>query len=74
MKPAGPLTLDDEDEAVAEEENKIINEVCLHYGRSLFLLCGNRARSYHLLVPCAILVCGYYHGGSHALVLLLSYA
>jgi len=27
MKPAGPLTLDDEDEAVAEEENKIINEV-----------------------------------------------
>ncbi|KIJ53655.1 hypothetical protein M422DRAFT_58500 [Sphaerobolus stellatus SS14] len=27
MKPAGPVTIDGEDEAVAEEENKIINEV-----------------------------------------------
>ena len=36
MKPAGPLTLDDEDEAVAEEENKIINEVCIQCCRWLF--------------------------------------
>ena len=39
MKPAGPLTLDDEDEAVAEEENKIINEVCSHCPEGFFHVC-----------------------------------
>lgn len=37
MKPAGPLTLDDEDEAVAEEENKVINEVCTPYTKDFFV-------------------------------------
>lgn len=37
MKPVGPLTLDDEDEAVAEEENKVINEVCTPYIKDFFV-------------------------------------
>jgi hypothetical protein len=39
MKPAVPLTLDDEDEAVAEEENKIINEVCAHHDGLFVSVC-----------------------------------